>query len=184
MPQVQDPYFYPYRSPHIPDTATKRPSILSASRQTRREALPLFYALNTFIFTFCPVSKVTAWLLTAIDRNQQARLRSVTWYGDRYCVAAVQDMAILALFREFDLLTVKNFEPVFDFLRDQHKFCEIVACVREDLRERPVLARQAKLMTRDELDLCMVVAVNNCWKKGTKYAQYGAPCMVCDRSEA
>jgi len=61
---------------------TPVPGILMTSKQIRKEALPMFYNSNAFIFYDCAAAKVVEWLREIVCRQEQHKhLACVVWQG-------------------------------------------------------------------------------------------------------
>ncbi|KAK6379160.1 hypothetical protein LTR81_027789 [Elasticomyces elasticus] len=93
--------FYPWRSGGCPSIypegykATSRPAILSLDRQTRREALPLFYATHRFIFIDACLDKTLEWLVMISKSVSLKHIGGVEAMTKR--CSAEQDVAKAAL---------------------------------------------------------------------------------------
>ena len=60
---------------------TPMPHILEVSREVRNEALPIFYAMNDFVFEDCDCFRVTHWLFNVVRPEHLEHIKSITWDG-------------------------------------------------------------------------------------------------------
>lgn len=60
---------------------TPKPHILEVSRQVRDEALPIFYAMNDFVFEDCECLWVTRWIYNVVRSEHLKHIKSITWDG-------------------------------------------------------------------------------------------------------
>lgn len=68
------------RKVHANARMTPMPRILEANSQIRGEALPIFYAMNDFVFEDCDCSWVSRWLYK-LQPQHLKHIKSISWDG-------------------------------------------------------------------------------------------------------
>ena len=72
------------RSRHIQyanERMTPRPVILQANSLIRKEALPVFYKMNDFVFEGCGCYWPTRWMFNVVQPEHLKYIKSITWDG-------------------------------------------------------------------------------------------------------
>jgi hypothetical protein len=80
------------RLEHMQAVRTPRPNILAANHQLRNEALPIFYAMNDFVFEDCECAAVTQWICNAAQPEQRKHIRSISWEGPLRLASGNRDL--------------------------------------------------------------------------------------------
>ena len=87
-------WFYPWRTVSGP---TERSAILAASREVRKEALPVFYRTQNFAFLHCSMLRVLRWVVMVGDGIELKHIKSVVLPVIGTAQAKEEDVALMAL---------------------------------------------------------------------------------------
>lgn len=121
-------------------TGDSNPGILEASRQTRTEALGLFYSKNTFVVDDADYFVLKDWLFGVVGwANMKNVRRMFSEFED--CAPSDQvvvDYAVLILLMELGLLKCQ-LRVTFTLFRGDHIGCKLREKVRELIAAKPIV---------------------------------------------
>ena len=173
-----------------------RPGILDVSRQTRTEALALFYSENTFVVNNSEHFILKDWLFEVVGWQHMKHVRSLYCeFDETDSTPSDQDVvnfAVVILLMELRLLKCW-LRATFDLYRDDHIGCKLRRKIRELVAGKPIVKADVEgkdVRVVEDLVRDTAVAWKTLWLDegdllglGDANQEASARCTVCGEDE-